>query len=450
LAAVGVLVLIACRAFADNPKGLVVDAPTPRSAIEVPTTDVEMLGRQLDPIHERPTRNAWVRPRIGNDWRTSAPLPRTAAGLRTEHGVLAAVALAIVEALAVVRRRFKRASTSPRPSMAQREAQPLAHVCRENRASFPAAQVQTAPVALVAGRIREHLVVDKASVLERLACEATVIVGPVMNRQRLGFYTHRGFVREHNEDCVFGFEIECQYFICASDGVGGEPEGARTARNAVRGASRRVIEVWGGAARRGLDPATVAAVSLSAAQREIMRAIGLHRGVAIPERGCRATLLVAVVDGDRLGFAYIGDGGGCVRRADTGQVESFVTPMKAAPGSSTIVGSLGPELEGEPNTGCIRVGPGDLVLLGTDGIFDRVVLDDLCCGVMAALRDFRGDIPFTLKAIVDDLAGQRGPSGHLICDDNMSLAAIVVPEPAGPETTTNLDPALGSGGSEET
>jgi serine/threonine protein phosphatase PrpC len=446
LAAAVVLALIASRAIAKDPNELLPDASTPQANTAVLPTGAEIPDRQLGATKERLAPIVAARARLeAKESSTIAPALSAGTGFWPGRGLLlaaAALTLVGVAVVVVVTRRCTRPIASPQISIEREAAQPTAQVCTAVRVRSLATESATVPVGPIACSLQKCStgIID---VLEQLAREATVMVRPVVNHQRLGFCTHRGFVREHNEDCVMGFEIEGKYFIGASDGVCGEPDGARASHNAVRGASRRMMEMWGGAARRGLDPATVAAVSLSAGQREIMRAIGFHKGAAVPERGCRATLLVAIVDGDRLGFAYLGDGGGCVRRADTGQVESFVTPMKAAPGSSTIVGSLGPVLEGEPRTGCVRVGPGDLVLLGTDGIFDRVALDDLCRGVMDALREFHGDIPLALKAIVDDLAGQRTVSGHLICDDNMTLAAIIVPELAGPETAAS---GFGGGG----
>lgn len=263
-------------------------------------------------------------------------------------------------------------------------------------------------------------------ILRELAQRALTELIPASNPLRVGFATHKGFVRERNEDRVIAFQLGERVCLVNADGMGGEEDGEKGSRSATYGAALELTKIYGGLCAEFLHPEAAAALALAAAQREIQRATG---GLTQPRprTGCRTTLLVAVADGDQLGFAYLGDGGGCIVRNGGAEVESFVTPMKVAPGSNVICGSLGPIPEGCPQTGSCLLHPGDLVLLGTDGVFDRVRLEDLGRSLAEAVREFDGHLGRALKAILADLADQRDPHGHYICDDNMSLAALVAP-----------------------
>jgi len=270
--------------------------------------------------------------------------------------------------------------------------------------------------------------VPRAVELELLARKAYAWRHPEQKSSRVGFVTQQGNVRPRNEDRGFGFVINGRALLIIADGMGGLVGGDIAAELAVKAAAARAIEIYGGAAGKNLDSASVAAISLGAAQRQIMRKVTAHKCRELAD-GCRTTMIVVVVDSTRnsLGYAYIGDGGGCVRRA-AGHVEHFVEPMKAQPGSNAIYGSLGPQLDGEIASGSLAVHPGDLVLAGTDGVFDRVAADDLAAGVAAAIAECGGDLQEAVALIVDDFVNQRDERGFLV-DDNASLGVIAVPQP---------------------
>lgn len=251
---------------------------------------------------------------------------------------------------------------------------------------------------------------------------------PEHKSNRVGFVTRRGNVRPYNEDRGVGFVINERALLIIADGMGGLVGGDIAAALAVDAAAARAIEIYGGAAGKDLDPASVAAISLGAAQREIMRKIAAGQCGQLAD-GCRTTLIIVVVDFTKssMGYAYIGDGGGCVRRA-AGHVENFVEPMKVHPGSNAIFGSLGPQLDGELASGNLAIDPGDFVIAGTDGVFDRVGAEDLAAGVTAAITECGGDLQDAVSLIVDDFVEQRDDRGYLV-DDNASLGVIAVPKP---------------------
>jgi len=241
----------------------------------------------------------------------------------------------------------------------------------------------------------------------------------------LGWATHQGG-RDENQDRVIAFETSGWLCALAADGMGGEPFGGQSAGWAITGSARGLIRVLAGAVCQKLDPGTVAAIALSEAQREITKVLTRKRRSGV-STGYRSTLIVATCHDDVMGYAYLGDGGGYILRRTTGELQRFLTPMKLTPGSNVITGSLGPTVHGEPECGSVQVQPGDLVLLGTDGLFDHVRPQDLARGLGQAIEEFGGNIHRAARVIVQELAAQRDRDGWIICDDNLTLAAILVP-----------------------
>lgn len=76
--------------------------------------------------------------------------------------------------------------------------------------------------------------------------------------------------------------------------------------------------------------------------------------------------------GGDFGYGYIGDGGGCLLRS-SGEIFHFLKPQKADVNDLNVLSaSLGPTIDGEPVFGMINRVVGDLVIVGTDGVFDKV------------------------------------------------------------------------------
>lgn len=123
-----------------------------------------------------------------------------------------------------------------------------------------------------------------------------------------------------------------------------------------------------------------------------------------------------------VAFCFIGDGGGCIMRT-SGAVEHFLTPQKASPDQPNVLAaSLGPQMEGEPVVGTIQRNPGDLILVGTDGIFDRVN-DSFPKDVLRAAIQCKGDLMKTAGLIVEELASTKDDLGY-VCDDNLTLGIM--------------------------
>lgn len=238
-------------------------------------------------------------------------------------------------------------------------------------------------------------------------------------RWRLGAASVTGHVREENQDCGAAFEVGSQQVLIVADGCGGVPLGRQAARLATRAAAMETIRDLASSFRPDSPPQEIARRAITAAA-ERLRVEGVRLGITGLHHGLRTTLVVVVAGRGTYGFSYIGDGGGFVVRRG-GDVEPFLAPMKGA-APNQLVGSLGPTAHGEAVTGAIPRQPGDLLIIGTDGVFDRVD-QGFCRTVLRSCIEHEGDLARAAEWILDQLAGQRDEVGY-VCDDNLTLAII--------------------------
>jgi len=237
----------------------------------------------------------------------------------------------------------------------------------------------------------------------------------------LGFVTHVGPVRQENQDYALAFEIKGHQVLIAADGVGGAPHGRLASQLAATAAARAIISRLG-AARGGhsdaIDQAAMAGVDEAA---RILRRTGSEFEIEDVLDGLRTTLIVAVGTRKSYAYAYIGDGGGCVLRRD-GSVESFVDPQKAGGATNVLAASLGPAQMGSPVAGTLARNKGDLLIVGTDGVFDRTDQSFPKTVMMAAFRN-GGLLQDAAETLVEELAAHRDEEGHVF-DDNVTLCLM--------------------------
>jgi serine/threonine protein phosphatase PrpC len=238
----------------------------------------------------------------------------------------------------------------------------------------------------------------------------------------LGLETASGRVRPRNEDACLGFEIEGDRVLILADGCGGEPDGERAARIATLSSAMSILRDYSGGTT--LRPsreefALRALVAASVRLEESARARNTRSGL-------RTTLIVAVAGNGELGWAHIGDGGGVVVRES--EITPFVEPQKGlAP--NEISASLGPTLIGSPRHGRLPLEPGDIVIAGTDGIFDRV--EDLFFDqIVGALHRMGGDLQSGVARVLAELVAMEDESGIVSFDDNVTLGIIGTSHPA--------------------
>jgi serine/threonine protein phosphatase PrpC len=319
--------------------------------------------------------------------------------------------------------------TPPRPAPSAKPwapPAPITPIARPPAPAVPSPQVAIPPLAIIPAKPQPAVA--------SLAATARQGISP--KRGVAGAVSRRGNVRHENQDCAVAFSIRNCHVAIVADGMGGMPYGDRAAHIATSKSAMRILEAYAMAAVEGLDPATIAYQAAAAAQRAIQ--LESQREPAL-QGGFRTTLIIAILDGARLGWAHIGDGGGAVIHSKPdGRItlEHFVRPHKQCPGDNAVAASLGPELDGFPRFGTTPVKPGDICLIGTDGVLDYDWLrsdfrgvkgNDLGIAISEALDEFHGDIRAALTAVVDDLLEQRDGYGRYIIDDNTSLAAIRVP-----------------------
>lgn len=215
--------------------------------------------------------------------------------------------------------------------------------------------------------------------------------------------THRGLVRENNEDSAFcGADL-----MLVADGVGGGAAGEVASATAAYAITAVAM------ARRGEDPASVLAEGVATAQREL--AAGVR---AVPDRAGMATTTTAIfTDGRGFALAHIGDSRGYVWRDDEltriTQDHTYVatlvddgrlTESAAAlhPWRNVVLRTINGEVEGSADVTPLDLRVGDRVLLASDGLTDLV--DE---GEIAAVLGRRADDDAACDAL-RDLALARG------------------------------------------
>ena len=246
----------------------------------------------------------------------------------------------------------------------------------------------------------------------------------------LGVSSVKGNVRFENQDCVVAFEIGAYQVLVIADGLGGLRHGGKAAVAAVKAAAFRIMLTLGSTTDdSNNDIESVASEAVRAASQRLS-VIGRRND--IKGDGLRTTLIVVVGNGQEIGYAYIGDGGGCIYRND-GNVMHFLQPQKADINiPNVLAASLGPVTQGCPVTGKIARLEGDLVVIGTDGAFDRLETspDQFPAGTNRFIRDMvigaakhGGDLQVVSEQVLLELAEMKDELGFIF-NDNMTLGMM--------------------------
>lgn len=224
-----------------------------------------------------------------------------------------------------------------------------------------------------------------------------------------------GPVRKQNQDCCRVVEIDGYRAAIVADGCGGVPEGARAARLAVEGAFAELVAVLRSDMQ---EPLAAVAASIQAASQCVNRFAAAHDR----RKGLQTTLIVAIASESKYYLGYLGDGGCCLLRED-GSLERLLSAQRVG-NSNQITGCLGPQQIGQPEFVTKERLPGDLFVVGSDGVFDYIgderpfMLNLLSQSVL-----HKGDLQQTVKTVIDRLAEEEDEIGF-ICEDNLTLAVI--------------------------
>jgi len=257
--------------------------------------------------------------------------------------------------------------------------------------------------------------------LKALATAMGITPPTIPDEQFASVITTKGHVRSDNQDYCLGLQMGGITAILIADGCGGASHGAYASYTAVREAAMFLVR-----AKCGIVPQDIVPLARQALFHA-SDAMGKHAAAAKPpvKEGFRTTLIIILVDSQRYAFAYAGDGGGMVVRKN-GTVEKFLFPQKADLDIPNVLAtSLGPVLEGEPASGAVPRYSGDLLLTGTDGIWDYVG-PNFPLAAAQSLAKTGGNAMLATRAIVQELADFTDAAGH-ICTDNLTLGLLSDP-----------------------
>ncbi|MBN1515999.1 protein phosphatase 2C domain-containing protein [Candidatus Sumerlaeota bacterium] len=237
----------------------------------------------------------------------------------------------------------------------------------------------------------------------------------------IGLATSKGNVKAENQDYGLCFQIDRYNVLIIADGCGGVPHGRRASYLAAMSAANSIIRAYGMSRRRAPHAEDAAAEAISDAAHQLMME-GEKLNITSLRGGLRTTLIVVIRNQHEVGYAYIGDGGGYIVKA-SGEVRRFLEPQKAdAFTVNVLAASLGPKMEGEPVTGSVKCETSDLLVAGTDGVFDRVP-PTFPKDVLRGCIQRNGDFQKTAEHIVMELAAYKDNIGY-ICDDNLTLGIM--------------------------
>jgi len=237
----------------------------------------------------------------------------------------------------------------------------------------------------------------------------------------LGFATHPGNVRKENQDYVICFQLGKYDALICADGLGGLPKGQQASFLAVFETAKSIIQQLGAISWKPIQPKKVIKKALSQAHH-ILTAYGDKLSISDINGGLRTTLIIALANATDVHYGYIGDGGLDILRS-TGHLESLMTPHKHGQLLNVLSASLGPEKQGDAVIGQIERRPGDLLIVSTDGIADRIDAPEFARDIMRLAIHKKGDLHAVAKQVVEELANSKDDHGY-ICDDNLTLALL--------------------------
>lgn len=219
--------------------------------------------------------------------------------------------------------------------------------------------------------------------------------GAPMQRQSLGHATHVGLVRDHNEDNLL---IDPPlYAVC--DGMGGHLAGEVASEIAVD-------------TLRRLAPRSADADKLERAVEEanlaIIRAVGTGQG----REGMGTTCTAAILDGERLAIAQVGDSRAYLLHAgnlqqltrdhslvadlvDSGEITQ--EEARTHPWRSYITRALGLDSRIQPDIFELNVSLGDRLMLCSDGLYAMVEDRDIE-RILAATPDAQNAADLLIEA----------------------------------------------------
>lgn len=229
--------------------------------------------------------------------------------------------------------------------------------------------------------------------------------------------------RDENQDRIAAMVNSDAAILAAFDGMGGHADGARAAELA----RRTLLSRFAALPHPLLDPLAFLHMALGAAHTEMV-AIGLHLPL---EQRPRATGAVCVVQDGTAWWAHAGDsriyhlraGAMLHRTRDHSHVEllvqeGLISPHQAQnhPMRNYVEACLGGDpLLPEMLVGrCVRLQPGDTLLVCTDGFWSNLLDEDIAASLYSGVP-----LKTALQAITEFSVRRAGVGA-----DNSSVAAL--------------------------
>ncbi|MEO1528207.1 MAG: protein phosphatase 2C domain-containing protein [Planctomycetota bacterium] len=236
---------------------------------------------------------------------------------------------------------------------------------------------------------------------------------------RLGVDSIKGNVRSENQDSSAAFDLNGNQVLLIADGCGGVARGEEASRLAIEACA---TELFRKLVNREASAADAIAAGFAAAGDALANR-GAELNMTNLGDGLRTTLIVVVGERSQFCFGYIGDGAIKVVR-NTGDVEDLMVQHRVdASATNVLAASLGPTPHGAAEFGCSPRSVGDVLLSGTDGVFDRV--DDRFVRELMRMAIYqRGDLMKTVNASLEQLSNIVDGNGGFVCDDNLTLGLM--------------------------
>ena len=242
----------------------------------------------------------------------------------------------------------------------------------------------------------------------------------ISQRWNLGLASVKGQVRDEQQDYCLSLQTTDYTVLIIADGCGGHPRGALASRIACLGAYREAVNRLLLTPIMDDTPQQLALAMLNGGC-ETLSNEAASQGMDPDGKGLRTTLIIVVANATEYGYAYIGDGGGVVLRTSN-TIEQVLIPQKDETMPHVLFASLGPAMHGDAVHGTCPREEGDLLVVGTDGVFDRVDQQFPKQALEHALHD-KGNLAKTVDRILDSLVNHQDEYGY-VCDDNMTLGLL--------------------------
>lgn len=246
-----------------------------------------------------------------------------------------------------------------------------------------------------------------------------------------GYFTHRGRVRQHNEDCLFVPDADTprhEGLCIVADGMGGYSAGDVASRTTVQYIAEH-FDACEAQKLGGSEAVSAYLVNLiEGANKQVFSMSTADSSLA----GMGTTLTLAWINYPQAYFAHVGDSRGYLIRegqvsqitkdhslvqqlVDAGQIPE--SDMYVHPQKNIITKAVGTDKDVAPDLFMVSLQPDDVILLCTDGFINHV-------NIREYVSWFDGSRP--LHELAEDL-GQKALDGG--GKDNITLVlARVLPD----------------------